>query len=142
MVEEVVGESATPRIGDVMNDDPLLVSPAETLSDVAEKMRERDIGSALVTDRGRLIGVLTSRDMLRALAGRVHSSEAQVRQWMTAEPITVSVTTTLEAATLLMTEHHIHHLPVVEVERPVGIVGMRNLVRSGARIQTKIGLGF
>ena len=42
-------------------------------------MRERDVGSALVADYGRLIGILTSRDMLRVLAGRVHSSEARVR---------------------------------------------------------------
>ena len=76
----------------------LVVAPEDTLGEVAEKMRARDVGSALVADYGRLIGILTSRDMLRALAGRVHSSEARVRQWMTAEPITVSATTTLEAA--------------------------------------------
>jgi sulfide:quinone oxidoreductase len=142
VVNEVIGESAQPRVGDVMFDDPLLVAPDDTLADVAERMRERDVGSALVTDRGRLIGILTSRDMQRALAGRVYSSEARVREWMTAEPIAVSVTTTLEAASLLMIEHHIHHLPVVEVERPVGIVGMRDLVRTAKSIPTKIGLGF
>jgi sulfide:quinone oxidoreductase len=142
VVEEVLGESAAPRIGDVMSEDPLLVSPESTLADAAEKMRERDIGSALVVDQGRLVGILTSRDMLRALAGRVHSSEAEVRHWMTAEPITVSVSTTLEAASLLMSEHNVHHLPVVEVERPVGSVGMRDLVRSGTPTRTKIGLGF
>jgi CBS domain-containing protein len=105
-------------------------------------MRERDLGSALVADYGRLIGILTSRDMFRALAGRVHSSGAGVREWMTAEPIAVSPTTTLEAAALLMTEHHIHHLPVTEGERPVAMVGMRDLVRSGAPFRTRIGLGF
>ncbi len=81
--------------------------------------------------------------MLRALAGRVHSSEARVREWMTAEPITVSATTTLEAAAILMTEHHIHHLPVVEGERPVGMVGMRDVVRSASsEFLRGIGLGF
>ena len=87
-------------------------------------------------------GILTSRDMLRALAGRVHSSEARVRQWMTAEPILVSSETALETAAILMTEHHIHHLPVVDGERPVGMVGMREVVRSAAGFRAGIGLGF
>ena len=64
---------------------------------------------------------------------------------MAAEPIAVSAKTALRAAALLMTEHHIHHLPVVEGERPVGMVGMRDLVRParlGAGSRTRVGLGF
>jgi sulfide:quinone oxidoreductase len=144
-LDEALGESGRATVGDVMSGDPLVVAPEDTLGQVAEKMAERDIGSALVGDHGRLIGILTSRDMLRALAGRVHSSEARVREWMTAEPITVSTETLLEAAALLMTEHHFHHLPVVEGERPVGMVGMRDVVRSaglGTGWPTGIGLGF
>jgi sulfide:quinone oxidoreductase len=144
-VEEALADRAVGRVGEVMSVEPLVVGPEDTLGEVAEKMREHDVGSALVADYGRLIGILTSRDTLRALAGRVHPSEARVREWMTAEPIAVTVMTTLEAAALLMTEHDIHHLPVVEGERPVGIVGMRNVVRSAApfaETRVRIGLGF
>jgi sulfide:quinone oxidoreductase len=128
-VEETGGPEAAARVGDVMTSDPLVVAPEDTLGDVAAKMRGRDLGSALVADHGRLVGILTSRDLLSAFAGRVHSSEARVGDWMTVEPIAVQSTTTLQAAALLMTEHHIHHLPVVEGERPVAMVGMRDLVR-------------
>jgi len=142
-VDDALGEAPVARVGAVMSTDPLIVAPEDTLGEVAERMRERDVGSALVAEYGRLIGILTSRDMLRALAGRVHSSEARVRQWMTAEPIAVSATTALEAAAILMTEHHIHHLPVVEGERPVGMVGMRDVVRSASSgFLRGIGLGF
>jgi sulfide:quinone oxidoreductase len=141
-VEEALGEPEGRRVGDVMSVDPLLVAPEDTLGEVAERMRERDTGSALVAEYGRLIGILTSRDMLRALAGRVHPSEARVRQWMTTDPIAVGTTTTLEAAKILMTEHGIHHLPVVEATRPVGMVGMRDLVRSPTLFGAGIGLGF
>jgi sulfide:quinone oxidoreductase len=141
-LEEALGESSAGTIGEVMTADPLVVAPEDTLGEVAEKMRDRDVGSALVADSGRLIGILTSRDMLRALAGRVHSSEARVRQWMTAEPIVVAPGTALEAAAILMVEHHIHHLPVVDGERPVGMVGMREVVRSAAPFGAGIGLGF
>ncbi len=142
-VDDAMRQTGGATVGQVMSADPLVVAPEDTLGEVAEKMRARDVGSVLVAHYGRLIGVLTSRDMLRVLAGRVHSSEARVREWMTVEPITVSVNTTLEAAALLMTEHHIHHLPVVEGERPVGMVGMRDVVRSASSESLGgIGLGF
>ena len=64
-------------------------SPPDTLGEIAERMSERDVGSALVLDYGRLIGIITARDLLRAFAGRVHASEARAREWMTAEPIAV-----------------------------------------------------
>ncbi len=142
-VEHALLEPGAGRVGDVMSSDVLVVAPEDTLGEVAERMSERDVGSAVVAEYGRLIGILTSRDMLRALAARVHSSEARVRQWMTAEPITVSAATALEAAAILMTEHRIHHLPVVEGERPVGMVGMRDVARSTSpRSLSGLGLGF
>ena len=141
-IEDAFPDAVT-RVGDVMTAEPLIVAPEDTLGEVAERMSERDVGSALVADYGRLIGILTSRDMLRALAGRVHSSEARVREWMTAEPITVSATTALETAAMLMTEHEIHHLPVVEGERPIGMVGMRDVARAASSQSLgRIGLGF
>jgi sulfide:quinone oxidoreductase len=141
---DALGESGVARVGEIMTADPLVVAPEDTLGEVAERMRERNVGSALVAEHGRLIGILTSRDMLRVLAGRVHSSEARVRQWMTADPVAVSATTTLEAAAILMTEHHVNHLPIVEGERPVGVVVMRDVVRASAPFavtRARIGLG-
>jgi sulfide:quinone oxidoreductase len=128
-------------VADVMSTDPLVVAPEDTLGEVAEKMRERDLGSALVADYGRLIGILTSRDLLRAFAGRVHPSEARVREWMTAEPVAVSAATLVEAAVTMMTEYGFHHLPVVEDERPTGMLGLRQAARQ-VRGLSGIGLGF
>jgi CBS domain-containing protein len=128
-------------VAEVMSTGPLVVAPEDTLGEVAEKMRAGDLGSALVADYGRLIGILTSRDLLRAFAGRVHPSEARVREWMTAEPVTVSAATPIETAVTLMTEYGFHHLPVVEDERPTGMVGLRQAARR-ARGRIGIGLGF
>jgi sulfide:quinone oxidoreductase len=128
-------------VAEAMSTEPLLVAPEDTLGEVAERMRERDTGSALVADYGRLIGILTSRDLLRAFAGRVHPSEARVREWMTAEPVAVSAATPIEVAVTLMTEYGFHHLPVVDDERPVGMLGLRQAAGS-ARRRTRIGLGF
>ena len=128
-------------VADVMSTDPLVVAPEDTLGEVAEKMRARDLGSALVADYGRLIGILTSRDLVRAFAGRVHPSEGRVREWMTAEPIAVTATTPIEAAVTMMTEYGFHHLPVVDDERPTGMLGLRQAARQ-ARGRSGTGLGF
>jgi CBS domain-containing protein len=88
-----------------------------------------------------LIGILTSRDLLRAFAGRVHPREARVREWMTAEPVTVSAASPITVAVSLMTEYGFHHLPVIEDERPVGMLGLRQAARQ-TQMRTRIGLGF
>lgn len=134
------GESEGDTVGEVMSTDPLVVAPEDTLGEVAERMRDRDTGSAAVADYGRLIGILTSRDLLRAFAARVHPSEARVREWMTAEPVAVPASTSIEGAVMLMNGHGIHHLPVVDRQRPVGMLGYRQAV-SRARGRG-IGLGF
>lgn len=133
-------ESEGDTVGEVMSTDPLVVAPEDTLGEVTEKMRDRDTGSAAVADHGRLIGILTSRDLLRAVAARVHPSEARVREWMTAEPVSVAASTGIEGAVTLMNAHRIHHLPVVDGHRPVGMLGYRQAVsRPRGR---GIGLGF
>jgi len=123
------GEGDT--VGERMSADPLVVAPEDTLGEVAEKMRGRDTGSAAVADYGRLIGIMTSRDLLRAVAARVHPSEGRVREWMTAEPVAVPASTSVEAAVSLMDEHGIHHLPVVDGERAVGMLSFRQAARQG-----------
>ena len=130
-----------PRLAEIMRPEPIIVAPEDTLGEVAERMVQLGASSALVAEYGRLVGILTTQDLLQALASRVHSSEARVRPWMTAEPIAVTATTSLEAAAALMTEHGVHHLAVVDGERPVGVIGTRDVAR-GAESELRLGLGF
>jgi CBS domain-containing protein len=115
-------------LGDLMTREVLEVAPEDTLGQAAEAMVERGVGSAVVSDFGRLIGILTERDLLRAVAGRVHSSEARVREWMTRDPVTASVATELEEAAKTMLDEGFRHLPVVDDERAIGIVSIRDVV--------------
>ena len=115
-------------LGDLMTREVLEVAPEDTLGQAAEAMVERGVGSAVVSDFGRLIGILTERDLLRAVAGRVHSSEARVREWMTRDPVTASVATELEDAAKTMLDEGFRHLPVVDDERAIGIVSIRDVV--------------
>jgi CBS domain-containing protein len=117
------------RLGEIMQRDVLSVAPEDTLGFAAEQMAERGVGASVVLDYGRLIGILSERDILRAVAGRVHSSEARVREWMTADPITASESTSAEEAARIMVEQGFRHLPVVEDDQAVGIVSIRDVVR-------------
>jgi CBS domain-containing protein len=121
--------AAMTTIGEMMARDPLSVAPEDTIGEAAQKMVDRGVGSAVVLDYGRLIGIFTERDLLRAVADRVHSSEARVREWMTGEPITITPETSSEEAAQLMLDNGFRHLPVVEGERAVGIVSIRDVAR-------------
>jgi CBS domain-containing protein len=115
-------------VSKLMTTDFAAVTPWDTLGEAVERMAERDTGSALVLDYGRLVGILTSRDILRAVAGRTHSSEARVREWMSADPRVALPDTSAEEAALMMVEQGCHHLPVLEGHRPIGLIGMRAVV--------------
>jgi CBS domain-containing protein len=90
-------------------------------------MVDAKTGSVAVLDYGRLIGILTERDMLKAMAGRVLTSDARAREWMTADPITATPDTALEAAQATMLENNFRHLPVMDGSRVVGIVSLRRI---------------
>jgi CBS domain-containing protein len=118
-----------PTIAKVMRPEFIEVAPEDTLGEVADRMNALNVGAVVVKDFGRLIGILTERDLLEAMAARVHSSEARVRQWMTENPITASADTDVEEAARVMLENGFRHLPVLDEHGQVaGVVSLRRVV--------------
>lgn len=115
-------------IGDVMRRDMVTAAPEDTLGETAEKMVERGVGAAAVRDFGRLIGIITERDLMKAMAGRVHTSEARVREWMTPDPITAGPDMDVEEAAQIMVENNFRHIPVCDGELLVGMLSLRRAV--------------
>lgn len=109
----------------------LSVSPASTVLDALRLMAERNVGAALVVEQDRLVGIVTERDYARkvALAGK-RSSDTPVRDVMTSQVITIGPGWTAEQCLALMDEKQIRHLPVIEGERLVGVVSIRDAVRA------------
>lgn len=120
-------------LGDICKPTFIVVAPEDTLGEVAERMSAQNVGAVVVKDFGRLIGILTERDMLRAMAARVHTSDARVRQWMTEEPITAPPDMTFEEASQIMVEKGFRHLPVVDGDTILGIVSLRRIMAADAR---------
>jgi CBS domain-containing protein len=121
-------------IGDVIKGEVVGVAPEDTLGEAAERMSEEGVGSAVVLDGCRLIGILTERDLLEAVAGRVHTSEARVREWMTVDPVTASEEMTTDDAIRTMIDNGFRHLPVVVGGRTVGVVSLRELMRAALQV--------
>jgi CBS domain-containing protein len=116
-------------LSDLMTSDVLSVAPEDTIGEAAQKMVDREVSSAAVSDYGRLIGILTERDLTRAVAGRTHSSEARVREWMTPDPVTLPASASPKEAAEIMLEQRFRHIPVVEGDRAIGIVSIRDVAR-------------
>jgi CBS domain-containing protein len=122
------------RLGELMSGAIVSVAPEDTLGEAAERMAEQGVGSAVVLDGGRLIGILTERDLLGAVAGRVHTSEARVREWMTGEPVTATESMSVDEAIRTMLERGFRHMPVVEEGRTVGVVSLRECMKAELQV--------
>jgi CBS domain-containing protein len=114
-------------LADVMTTEVLTVEPSDTIGEAAEKMTAAEVGAVVVSDFGRMIGIFTERDLMRAVAGRVHSSEARVREWMTPDPVTMPPNASVKDAGETMIARGFRHIPVVEGERAIGIVSIRDV---------------
>lgn len=114
-------------IVDLMNRNVLTVSPETTVAEAATMMGERGMGSTLVMDGEKMVGIFTERDILRAMGGDFDAAKHTVSEWMTAEPITATPATAPDAALKTMLAGGFRHLPVMEGDRVVGVVSMRDL---------------
>jgi len=114
-------------LGEVMTTDVLTVAPEDTIGEAAQKMTDQGVGAVVGSDFGRLIGIFTERDRMRAVAGRGHPSEGRVREWMTPDPVTMTQDASVEEAGQTMIERGFRHIPVVAGDRAVGIVSIRDV---------------
>ena len=101
-----------------------------TLFDAVRKLGEKRIGALLVTEQGRIGGIMSERDVVYCL--RDHGAEvldAPVSQVMTAPAITIESSMSILSALALMTQRRIRHLPVVDHGELMGIVSIGDLVK-------------
>ena len=106
------------------------VAPDIGVSDIVQLLTSRRIGAVLVLDGDSVVGVVSERDIVRALAARgAESLELLARDVMTSPVITIAPGESVSGAMLLMTDRRIRHLPVIDSGRLVGLVSIGDLVK-------------
>lgn len=114
------------KITEIMTEAAVTDRPDDSLEAAAKKMWEQQTGSLLVTDGEDLVGIVTERDILKAVGTRT-SLDTPLSAVMTKDLITVDPGTSLRDAARIMTEKWIRHLPVLDGGKLVGIVSQRDL---------------
>ena len=107
------------------------IDPDATVFDALAKMAEKDIGSLIVMDREKLIGIITERHYSRnvILKGKT-SPTTLVREIMERNVVHVRPDQSVEVCMALMTEKRVRHLPVLEGDKVMGIVSIGDLLKS------------
>jgi CBS domain-containing protein len=111
-----------------MSRDLLTVSRDMALEETAQRMVDRDVGAVLVMEGDELVGILTERDVLRAVAAGIQD-DTVVADWMTRDPDTMSPDDTTQHAAVLMIHGGFRHMPLVEGTEVVGMLSIRDLMR-------------
>ena len=114
---------------DVMSLRVVSVQPDETVQVAIARMLEENVGSIAVCEAQRLVGIFTERDVLRLAGQGAPLAELKVREAMTRSPVTISPDDDVLAAARLMSERRIRHLPVVQGEHLLGVIGIRDVMR-------------
>lgn len=116
------------HVRDIMTSHLVTVEPRTSVSAVARKMRDENIGAVLVTEGDELRGLVSDRDLVvRALAEGGDPEQKTVASACSADLVTVTPDEDLDRAVELMREHSVRRLPVVEDRRAVGIVSLGDM---------------
>ncbi len=115
----------------------LSVDADASVIEAAQRMIDANVGAMLVSNKGRIAGIVTERDYLRrvTLEGR-NDSETAVREIMSSPLIVVAPDTSVEECMAIMTEQRIRHLPVAERGEIVGVVSIGDVVKFTSKQQS------
>ena len=106
------------------------VPPTITASAAVQEMNRRKVGSVLIMEGERLLGIFTERDVLsRVVAADLDPKVHSVAEVMTANVLTVTPKATVEEVMALFDQHHCRHLPVVDGARVVGLISIGDISR-------------
>ena len=117
--------------------DVLKIDTSATVFEAITKIVERNVGSILVTEGDKVVGIMTERDYLRKIAmqGRT-SRDTQVGEIMTSPLVYVTPETSVDESMALMTDRRIRHLPVADGGAIVGMVSIGDLVKFQSKQQS------
>jgi CBS domain-containing protein len=115
-------------VSQVMTENPVILQANDTLVEAARKMRDEDIGDVLVMREGALCGIVTDRDItVRATADGKDPNQVKLVDICSQQMVTITAESPVSEAVSLMRSKALRRLPVVQGDKPVGIVSIGDL---------------
>jgi CBS domain-containing protein len=118
----------TGTVDDIYRPGAITAAADDSLDQIAARLGEKDVSALVVLDRYRLAGIITERDIVRAVADRRDLAEGTAGEYMTREPATVALETPLGEVARTMLALGVRHLPVVVAGDVLGMVSARDLL--------------
>ena len=115
-------------ISDLPLRDPILISPTASVADAVKSMNDHHTGCVLVGREGKLIGIFTERDVLTKDFFRLDSHTVTVETVMTRNPETLEPDNSIAFALNKMSVGGYRHIPIVEGDKPIGVLSVRDVV--------------
>jgi len=119
------------NVKEIMITNVVVTSPENTLAEAAKLMEEKNIGSLVVLEKDKIVGIITERDFLKLAAKGYDSRTSKVAEGMNRSVVKCDSNATITDAFVIMRKHRVRHLPIVDRERLVGIVSLSDLVSVG-----------
>jgi CBS domain-containing protein len=121
------------KVSDLHQHQVYTAQAEETLDEAADRMSWHQVGALPVFDGQRLVGIITERDLIAAIAEGADASTTPVSDYMTSAPEVLGPDSELSDAAHVMLELGIRHLPIMAGSRLVGVLSMRDLLDADAR---------
>src|SRR3989344_5614929 len=116
------------KVMDAMTKKPVWVDPKKTIRECTKLMLDKHIGSLLVEEGNKLIGLLTERDLVKMISLGINPNKTKVKQVMTAKIVTITTEKDIYDAIVLMNKENLRRLPVVLNGRIIGLITLRDIL--------------
>lgn len=128
IVRRVAHPASSTTVRELMGKSTVCADPRQTLVDAAAQMRTHRTSVLAVLDGQAIVGVITERDFMRAIADGREPASTHVSEYMTHDPRTIEADKRAAEAAAIMIKHHVRHVPVTDGGRVIGFLSARDLL--------------
>lgn len=116
------------KVSDIMVRRVVKARPTSTLTEVARLMRKNRIGSVIVVDGRKPVGIMTESDFIKLVARGTDMKNARAKDYMKRNVVTCEPSISVIDALMVMRSEKVRHLPVVDRQMLVGVISLRDLI--------------